>query len=67
MGFLSLVNALELVGVKALLVTRFRFRDAAGAEAGEEALAGGDGDGRDVLAGTLMECADVSSLWCFLQ
>ena len=42
LGFLSLGDALELVGVT-VLVTRFRFRDDAGAVEGEEALAGGDG------------------------
>ena len=61
LGVLSLGDALELVGVTAL-VTRFRFRDT-GAVEGEEALTGG-GDGREVLVGTSMECADVSSL-CF--
>jgi len=60
-GFLSIGDTLELVGGTAL-VTRVRFRDAAGAVKGEEELAG-EGDGREVL-GTLMECADVSSL-CF--
>ena len=59
--FLSLGDALELVGVTTL-VARFRFRDT-GAVEGEKALTGG-GDGREVLVGTLMECADVSSL-CF--
>ena len=42
LDLLSLGDALELVGVTAL-VTRFRFRDDAGAVEGEEALAGGDG------------------------
>ena len=41
LGLLSLGDALELVGVTAL-VTRFRFRDV-GAVEGEEALPGGDG------------------------
>jgi len=40
-GFLSLGDALELVGGTAL-ATRFRFRDVRAVE-GEEALAGGDG------------------------
>jgi len=63
LGFLSLGDTLELVGVTAL-VTRFRFRDV-GVVAGEEALAGGDG--REVLMGALIRPADVSSLCCDLQ
>ena len=58
LGFLSLGDALELVGVT-VLVTRFRFRDV-GVVAGEEVLIGSDA--REVLAGTLIQPADVSSL-----
>ena len=59
----NLGDTLELVGVT-VLETRFRFREV-GAVEGEEALAGGGG--KEVLAGTSIQPAVVSSLCIDLQ